>query len=118
MLKTMQHVITNGTVVAQPDHRKAFCRQRLMPQTPELLGCVWRTLSNRSILGVALDAAAIMHAHLIEVLGNGPAFVCDLIQPYKSGRRRMFPRLHLFTFQSPLFPYIQGADQRRKRQTL
>ena len=83
MLKTMQHVITNGTVVAQADHRKAFCRQCLMPQTPERLGGVWSTVSNGSILGVTLYAVAIMHAHLIEVLGNGPPFVCDLIQAYE-----------------------------------
>ena len=99
----MQHVITNGTVVPQTDHRKAFRRQRLMPQTPEHLGGFWRTISSSSILGVALYAVAIVNAHLIEVFGNRPPFVRDLLQAYESGRRRMFPRLHLLTFQSPLF---------------
>ena len=99
----MQHVITNGAVVPQADHCKAFCRQRLMPQTPEYLGGFCRTLRSSSILGVALYAVAIVNTHLIEVFRNRPPFVRDFIQAYESGRRRMFARLHLLTFQSPVF---------------
>src|SRR5262249_10607762 len=100
--ETMEDIITNGALVPQTDHRKALCRQRLMPQTPECLAGFGGTLLNRSILGITLYTSAIVHAHLIDMFGKGPPFVCDLLQAYECGRCCMFPCLHFLKFQTPV----------------
>jgi hypothetical protein len=98
VLKTMQHIIADSALVPQADHGKALCRQRLMPEPPECLAGFGRTFSYRSILGISFDAVAIVHAHLIEMFGNGPPFVCDLIEANERGRRGMFPCPHFLMF--------------------